>query len=279
MKTSKFNILVPTDFSDNAWNAVVYALKFYEAYVCTFYLLNSINMAKPKMTLNSGKLSEMLSNTAKEELLELKKIAEVSNANDNHNFEIILSQDNLNQAIEFSIKKHNIDLVVMGTKGATGAKEVLYGSNTVGIINKMHICPVLIVPEAFDYNTPKEIAFPTDFNRIYNSIQTKTLQHMAIIQDSKIRVVHIEKEKQLSTFQEDNMENLKNALKEYEVSFHWMPQYSNLTKEINDFIEEFNVDILVMINYKHSFIQKLIHEPVITKMGHHLKIPFLVVPD
>ncbi|WP_372756465.1 universal stress protein [Mariniflexile sp.] len=279
MKTRKLNILIPTDFSDNAWNAVVYILKFYEEYVCTFYFLHSVKMAAPKTTLNSGKLTEVLSNTAKEELKDLKSLAETSNANDNHSFETVLSNDTLNSAIEFCVKKYNIDLVVMGTKGATGAKEVLFGSNTVNAIKKMRVCPVIIIPEEFDFVTPKQIAFPTNFNRAYNKIELNTLKSLALVHDSKIRVVHIEKSKELSAVQQNNVQNLKNALEEFEVSFHWMPHYTNLTEEINDFIEELKIDVLAMVNYKHSFIEDLMHEPVITKIGHRLKIPFLVIPD
>ena len=34
------NILVPTDFSQNSWNSIEYALKFFKNYTCNFYLLH-----------------------------------------------------------------------------------------------------------------------------------------------------------------------------------------------------------------------------------------------
>jgi nucleotide-binding universal stress UspA family protein len=279
MKTNNINILLPTDFSDNSWNAVVYILKLYEDQQCTFYFLHSTKIAVSKMVIITGKLSEAINAAAKKELLELKELAEVSNANQNHRFEVVLSSEGLIEAIQSTVRKHTIDLVVMGTKGATGAKEILFGSNTVKVIKKMRISPILVVPDAYDFVLPKQIAFPTDFNRIYNHIEIKPLKSLAMLYNSIIRIVHIEKEKLLSNFQQDNMEALKNFLNDLECSFHWMPNYTHLTDEINVFIEELKIDMLVMVNYKHSFIENLINEPVIKKIGFSPIIPFLVIPD
>ncbi len=279
MKPKHINILLPTDFSDNAWNAIVYALKMYEEQKCTFYFLHSPKIIVSQTSVRSTKLSETINKTALKDLRELKELAEVSNANRNHRFEVILGSENLKDAIETAVRKHNLDIVVMGTKGATGAKELLLGSNTVSIIKKMRLTPILVVPDEYDFVIPTQIAFATDFNRVYNHIEINALKNLASLHDSRIRIVHINKEKNLSQIQQDNMAILKNSLKQFEHSFHWMPDYANKAIEINDFIEELNIDILTMVNYKHSFIENLVNEPVISKIGHHLKIPFLVIPD
>jgi MinD superfamily P-loop ATPase len=57
-----------------------------------------------------------------------------------------------------------------------------------------------------------------------------------------------------------------------------MPDYAKKTQEINDFIEELGVNILVMINYKHSLIESIVKEPVIKKIGFKPIIPVLVIP-
>lgn len=279
MKINKVNILLPTDFSDNAWSAIVYALKLYEEVECTFYFLHSTKLKASAMAIISNKLLRVMNESAMKELLELKEMAEVSNANANHDFDVILSSEDLKEAIETAVKKHHINLVIMGTKGATRAKEIFFGSNSVNIINKMRLCPVLVVPEEYDFVVPKQIAFPTDFNRLYNHIELNPLKNLAYLFNSKIRIVHINKEDQLNDVQEYNMVSLKNWLEEFELSFHWMPDYNKKAKEINDFIEELQIDMLVMVNYKHSFIENIINEPVISKIAFHPIIPFLSIPD
>tara|TARA_R110002111_G_scaffold68080_4_gene110645 strand:+ start:6079 stop:6906 length:828 start_codon:yes stop_codon:yes gene_type:complete len=274
----KKNILLPTDFSDNAWSAVVYALKLHEEELCTFYFLHSTKMKVSTMSNMSNKLLRVMAENAMNELSELKELAETSNANANHSFEIILSSNDLFHSMETIIEKNNIDMVVMGTKGATGAKEIVFGSNTVNSIKKIKNCPVLAVPDEFDFVIPEQIAFPTDFNRLYGA-ELQPLLDLADLYNSKIRVLHINKEDSISEAQDYNLDQLKVALENYEYSFHWMPDYSKKDEAIKDFIDELNINILVMINYKHSFIESLVKEPVIKKLGFQPTIPFLVIPD
>ncbi|WP_299113954.1 universal stress protein [uncultured Winogradskyella sp.] len=272
------NILLPTDFSDNAWCATVYALKLYAEEECNFYFLHSSKMKASAMSNISNKLLDVMANQAKSDLLELKKMAETSDANANHNFDIILSIHTLGDAIEKAIKKHNIDLIIMGTKGATGAKGIFFGSNTVKMIKHIKSCPILLIPHEFDFEEPKQIAFPTDFNRFYGE-ELIPLKQLASLYNSKIRVLHINEEESLSHIQDYNLAMLKAYLENYPHSFHWMPDYTKKTNAIIDFIEELNINILVMVNYKHSFIESIINEPVIKRIGFHATVPFFVIPS
>ncbi|WP_044397462.1 universal stress protein [Lacinutrix sp. Hel_I_90] len=273
------HILLPTDFSDNAWSAAVYALKLYTNEVCTFYFLNSTKFkASATRSYITNKYIETLRAEALQELTNLKKMARVANANTNHTFEIIAHEKDLEAAINDSIRLHDIDLVVMGTKGATGAKEVFFGSNTVHIISKIKDCPVLVVPDEFDFVIPKEIAFPTGFNRYYSNIELDPLRAMSSLYNSKIKVIHINTEDHLTSVQTYNKDMLHDYLKQYEHSFHWLPKYTKKASAINEFITDLNINLLVMVNYEHSFIEKIINEPVVKKIGFHPIIPFLVIP-
>jgi nucleotide-binding universal stress UspA family protein len=216
---------------------------------------------------------------ARKELLKLKELAESTNANSNHDFEVILSTDELTDAIEFAVKKHKINMVVMGTKGSTAAKELFFGSNTVKVIQRMRLCPVLIVPTDIDFIVPKQIAFPTDFSRYYGNKELDPLKNISALYNSKIRIVHINVETHFDEVQEYNLKMLKEYLKNCEHSFHWIPDYSKRVVEIKDFIDAYGINMLVMVNYKHSFIESIVNEPVIKKIGFGPTVPFLVIPD
>lgn len=275
----KRKILLPTDFSDNSWSAVVYALKLYKNEFCTFYFLNSTIIKVSMLSNLSNKLLKTMKDNAMKELLALKKLAEASDANANHDFQIILSSEDLITAIKKAIKERQIDLIIMGTKGATGAKEFFFGSNTVRVMKSNKFCPVLVIPEEFDFMEPKQIAFPTDFNRFYGDKELSPLKQLAELYNSKIRIVHINIEEKLNDIQEYNLMMLQSYLNHCEYSLHWMPKYSNKTIEINDFIEELDINMLAMVNYKHSFIETILKEPVIKKIGFHPTVPFLVIPE
>ncbi|CAH8282350.1 nucleotide-binding universal stress UspA family protein [Mariniflexile fucanivorans] len=270
-------ILLPTDFSDNSWSATVYALKLFKDEFCTFYFLNSA--AIKASIMSNKKLIESMKEDTMTELMSLKDLAETSNANANHDFQIIFSTKDLINAIKTAIEEFNIDLVIMGTKGTTPTKEFLFGSNTINIITNLKLCPILVIPEEYDFVKPSQIAFPTDFNRFYSEKELKPLKELADLYNSKIRIVHIITKGELNETQEYNLMILKSHLKNYEFELHWMPNYAKKVTEINDFIQELEINMLAMVNYKHSFIEKIMHEPVIKKIGFHPDIPFLVIPD
>lgn len=219
-----------------------------------------------------------VSKTALKELNDFKSLAEQSNANANHEFKILLSTESLQIAIKSSVEKFLIDLVIMGTKGASGAKGFLFGSNTVRAVKATYHCPVLIIPFDYNYTEPLQIAFPTDFSRFYGE-ELWPLKELAEMCSSKIRIVHIAEEKGLSGVQVSNLEQLKACLEDFDFSLHCMPSYAKKTQEINDFINELGIDVLVLIKYKHSLIEGIIKEPVIKHIGFKPEVPVMVIPS
>ena len=186
----RHHILLPTDFSDNAWTAAVYALNLYANEPCTFYFSHAWTF------LNSGvrmRISESdiepLKIEAKEKLVALTNRAKTEIKNSNHKFETILDFGDLMDSIKFAIKSHNISLIVMGTKGATGAQEFLFGSNTVSVINEMNLCPTLLVPTNLEFAKPRHILFATDFNRHYGE-ELKSIKQLADLYIPKSRLIN-----------------------------------------------------------------------------------------
>jgi nucleotide-binding universal stress UspA family protein len=272
-------ILIPTDFSENAWHAAVYALNLLAGKSCTFYFMHSIVAHQNMLSYLSDRKIKRLFEDAESEFLNLIKKAEKVKVNPSHTFETILCGENLNKGIENSICNYGIDLVVMGTKGVTGARELFFGSNTVSVIMSIKNSPVLIVPEYYNFVKPKQIAFPTDYNRFYHEEEIKPLKALAKLFQSKIRILHIRVEEELSDIQEYNLMMLHTYFRNFDFCLHWMPNYSEKAIEINDFVEQKDIDILVMINYSHSFIDKILRQPTIKDLGCHCKTPFLVIPE
>jgi nucleotide-binding universal stress UspA family protein len=275
----KRKVLLPTDFSDNSWSAIVYALRLHKNVPCTFYILHSYELKVSTMSNLSNKLLEIMKENAIKKLQELRLQIKEANVNKDFDFQLIISSKNVVKAIEDTVEEHLIDLVIMGTKGVTGAQKFFFGSNTVRVIKHMKLCPVLITPEEFDFVKPTQIAFPTDYNRFYSTIELRPLKDLVKLYNTKIRILHINIEKELDDIQEYNYLMLKEYLKNFDHSFHWIPSYTKKKKEINEFIKDLDINILAMVNYKHSFIENIIKEPVVKEIGFHPIIPFLVIPS
>ena len=279
MISKKLNILIPTDFSDNATSALNYALKLYANQQCTFYLLHSTYIDEAVTRAYSAAYSEENPNTIVEsKLSELIVKTKVANANDHHEFKSLLSEDEIRKAVKIAVKDHAIDMVVMGTKGTTDAVEYFMGSNTVKVIRKIGDCPVLILPEGYTFAEPHQITFPTDFNRNYEIKELQSLKDLADLYHSKIRIVHVKVNNNLSDKQEKNMNTLKTYLADYDLSFHWLTDETTKAKVISAFIDEHKIDMLAMINYKHGMLETILKEPVIKTLAFHPIIPILVIP-
>ncbi|HBY66519.1 MAG TPA: universal stress protein, partial [Flavobacteriaceae bacterium] len=69
--------------------------------------------------------------------------------------------------IKQAVSLYKIDLIIMGTNGATGAKEVLFGSNTLNVIRNVD-CPVLAIPENFSFEKMKYSLFSLHHGSVVN---------------------------------------------------------------------------------------------------------------
>ena len=267
------NILVPVDFSDTSLNALSYAINLFRGTETEITVLHTYQVSSSAFHMKS--MDRILEENAQQDMDTLMNRVRKEEPDTVLKSKILKS--GAVSAITSLGNKGTYDFIVMGTKGATKAKEIVFGSNTVHIIKKVKSCPILVVPDEYDFVKPEQIAFPTDFNRFYGE-EILPLTRLADLYNSTIRIVHINKEDELTELQEHNLNQLKIALKDYPHSFHWMPDYGKKTEAINDFIEELQINILAMINYKHSFIEGIIKEPVIKKLGFKPNTPFMVIP-
>ncbi|MEO5788225.1 universal stress protein [Gelidibacter sp.] len=277
------NILLPTDFSDNSWNAIKYAIKLYKNEPCTFHLFHAYtpiiyNIDYMLMAPAQFGLSDPIEDAAKESLSKL--LAQISNefgANSNHTFKTIARFDTLVSGVMDLIQELKIDLIVMGTKGDTGAKEVLFGSNTVQVFNTI-TCPILAVPSDFEYDTPHEILFPTDLEINFENVHLEVLKALATTNNSRINVLHVSSGNELTMAQIENQNHLATLFEGTAYLFHDVGTME-LTDAINEFQVKHKINLLAMVNNKHSIFENLFFKNTIRQIGFHLNIPFLVIPN
>ncbi len=278
------NILLLTDFSDNAWNAIFAALKMHEHIRCQFYLLNTyepsfINILGDKSKERLGVIYDSLAKNSSIELDKIMRYLKDNHKNNNHTFEKESMSNDLVSAVKEICNEKDIDLIVMGTKGATGAKEIFMGSNTVELIKKVNNCPIFAVPSEHDFKNLSKVLFPTEFTRPYTKYELKPLVELATIWDSEILICYVAQEFTLLEEQLANKWVLTKRLDKVAHSFHNVQLQATVADSISNFAEETMADIIVMINYEHTFIEKLTREAVVKKVGFHSKIPLLVLPQ
>src|SRR5690606_16331726 len=278
-------ILLPTDFSENAWNATKYAISLYKDEECEFYLLNTytptIAYSRFMATTSVGKdCREAEGNNSETGLQDFLERIKKECYNPKHKFTTISSFNLLVDEIKNIIEIKKIQLVVTGTKGASGMEEVFMGSNTVRIIKSVKNCPVLAIPQHFKYRSPSEIAFATDFNRFYTTSELEPLIEMARSFNAVIRIVHVQYEiKSLTEVQQFNLNMLRRYLDGMEHYVHTVSELNSVSKTLEVFANELEIHLLAMLNYQHSYMEKMTREPVIRRVAFHTRIPLLIIPE
>lgn len=278
-------IVIPTDFSDNAWNATKYALELFKDEECIFFLVNTYTPAIANSrfmaaAVNGTPIEDGVSLASKKGLQTIVKKVKKSYNNPKHSFKTISSFSLLVDEIKEIVEEKNIDLIVTGTKGSSGVKEIFMGSNTVRIIKSIKNCPVLAIPELFDYSSPLEMAFATDFNRFYSLSELQPLITLAKTFKSVIRIVHVQYEiKALTELQHFNLGMLRKYFEEVEHYVHTVSELNSISKTLEIFSSELDIHLLAMLNYQHSYMEKMTREPVVKRIAFHTQIPLLVIPE
>lgn len=273
------HILIPVDFSDNSWASLVYAVKLFNDDLCTFYLLHTEILDPESMsTLNEVYLENVLK-LGNDQLQLFKTQIKTSDHNANHEFKTIIKFQPLTSAVKETTKEFPIDLIIMCTKGINSTLNSFFGTNSVNVVKKHLSCPVMIIPEDYDYKPIKQIAFSTGLNRFYTTEELTILNDFSYDNNATLRIMHIKTENTLSDIQQYNLSVLKTSLQGFQTHYHSVPNFNKKAEVINTFISDLEIDLLVMVNYKHSILEKLLNEPVIKKIGFNPLIPFLVIPN
>lgn len=276
------NVLIPTDFSENAWNAIAYALQFFKEEPSNFYLLH-VSIANRQDQSNgtaaNGFFFEMKNTVGiTDKLTELKIRIKESYPNTNHRFYALQEHTFFVEGIKRTVVDKKIDFIVMGTKGATGLKEVTIGSRTGEVITRVK-CPVLVIPENAEYTEINEIVFPTDFNSYFKNKILLTLAEVMAINDARLHVLNVNKnKKRLSIEQRENKGFLEDFMEDKPHQFHFLAE-SNIEDGLARFEKENKIDMIAMVAKNVNFFHRLLFQPSVAKISYHTHIPFLVLHE
>ncbi|MBT8307745.1 MAG: universal stress protein [Maribacter sp.] len=275
-------ILVPTDFSKNAFNAIKYACQVFKYEKSEIFIMHAYAdevYQQDKLTKRS-QLVKLKEETSQKSERRLEKVIEDIRhhyPNPQHKFNSVSAFGSLIDEVDDLVNQENMDIVVMGTRGETNDRSITFGSNTLQVL-KYISCPVLAIPEGFEYHAPKEVLFPTNYLVPYKRRELKLLCDMSGSFRSTIHMLYIDPIKKLSLRQEDNQQFLRESLPKANLVFE-TTQEQDKTIAITKYIVHNDIDMLVLVNSRHSYIEDMLSQSTIDKIGLHIKIPFLVMQN
>lgn len=273
------NILIPTDFSQNARNALTYALDYFAKEAVNFYILHISNFEEDWIDADADfelvLTSTAPSQTQKSLQQEIEYCTAISE-NPAHTFIPKLSRKSLIEGIRQYVTDQQIDYIVMGTRGASKAKKV--GSNTYEVISKVK-CPTIIVPELTVYHDFKNIALPTDYNNWDQNKMFINLYETLLFKKAGLHILEIQNENQSWTEpQKATKSFLLDLVRKLDHQLYVLTN-EDIDNTIQKYINEHNIDMIALVGKNINFVQRLLFQPKSKKITYRLEKPFLILHE
>jgi len=274
------NILLPTDFSKNSMNAIHFAMDLLKGEKCHFFILNvqkaSSFISDDMMVVSSSAtIYKTIVSAAKKSLNNIISIIKTDYADEDYTFHPLVDYDNFIDAINQVTEVNNIDLIIMGTKGASGLTKKLFGSNTVRVIQRCK-APVLAIPDACHFTDLANIAFTTNNLPLFSLKELQPLKDLQTKYHAKLNVLHVADEHHLAQNQSLNAGFFKthfpNGVHDFVDS-----NKEDIFQAIQQYIMDNNIKMLAMMSKKHSFIERLFTTHMVETFAFKIDIPFLVM--
>lgn len=270
-------ILIPTDFSDCAKNAMRYAVAKFGVDDVKYMFLNTFQQP-PAGAGSLVSIVDILSSESKEGLKKDCAYFEGLILNTDAPVDFISEYGELSRVITEETKNNHIDHVVMGTNGSEGIDKFFSGSNAANLIRASK-CPLWIIPNTSEYKNIKIIGFAADFDQLQNENILDPVKNLLAESEAELIVVNVQEERnELDLEQGVNRMKLGHSLNGLQ-HFVYNAENSNVIEGIENFCEEYTTDLLVMVARKHGFFESIFRKSITKQLAMLAKTPLLILNE
>jgi nucleotide-binding universal stress UspA family protein len=279
-------LLVPTDFSENARNAIDFALHLgakIDVKIIFFYAQHIVLPSTTPIRLYNELRQNYIDQYKKELNIEIEQLLAKNNLAANAlNYELLVKNTaNFVEGLCEAALENQVDLVIMGTRGAGGIKKIFLGSNTVKVIEQAP-CAVLAIPANWNKFNCNSMAFASEL--IDTEAEISKILHLFREWGSQIDIFHVfpnvPEKISISSIDPDEWEA------NWQKQFNYPRLKLHLVKtEIpNDpiygielFIKMQNPDVLITFPQKKSWTDKLFDPSITNSLAYSAQIPLLAM--
>lgn len=265
-------ILVPTDFSAVAKNAVEYAIEIATVFNSEILLYHVYSFNKATYDIHF-KEEEQPFRKEMEQLMQQKEWSLKATVNDKGlSLRTFVEEDNIFSLFDAKVKERNVDMIVMGSKGSSGIKKIVFGSVAATALG-MATVPVLVIPPKCKYQGIQNIVLAIDRNDIAPGVFFP-LQKLAIKFNAKVTLLNVKTDSKQSA---DKMLNL--IINGVETSYREVPMFKSINETIAQFIRKEDVDLLCLIRREKGIFKTLFQKSVTKTQVFSNQVPLLVLPE
>lgn len=276
-------VLVPTDFSSSAANALNFAVQTANSYPLEIILLHVVDRMDSLYSEIPGLIQENYTTVLEEAQIKLDQVKTSIAETELLEIRTFLREGEVEEHILELSEEKDIDLIVMGTFGINGLKDRIWGSKTAGLTGKTTV-PVMVIPYEYNWKAPQKALLATSFfeedSNVLNPIAGlmtvyNLMLHVAVFTD--------EDTADAAQFMENSMNidhygtKLQRKLNTTSVIASHLSGHK-FEDALQDYIKDHDIDILAMITYQRSLWDRVFHPSTTRRMSYHTTIPLLVIP-
>ena len=271
--------LVPTDFSDTSKNAARYAVELaQDDPETTIILYNIYDKLAPgsdgSLLTESDEDRKKVLNQA---LLNLEiELHEISTVRIQY---VAEEGSSLVDSIEKYVRYNGVNVVIMGITGATKLEQIFFGSNALNMA-RQGVCPVIIVPPKASFKKIQNVMLLSDFKNVKSNTPVAQIRQILDIFKPNLHVVNVDSEHHVQLTEEYKRERdwMEKTFDDYKPEFYFIRMYDFL-EAIDAFTTDHNIDLIVTVPRKHSFLSGLYKTSHTKKLAYHSHIPVAAIHE
>jgi nucleotide-binding universal stress UspA family protein len=261
------NILIPTDFSDNAYHAIRYVYHNFKREACNITIMHIIQ-APHKGSGMLLRLDDLMKEDAERDM---KQLLNQLDSDFGDQPETVIRQGDLKEWLDIYTSEKKLDLVVMGTKGETNLPSRLMGSVTESFIRVSEV-PVLAVPLEFDREEVHYVAIANGKGELQNADFIRKMVDAMNTRNLHLDVLCVDTgNEQLSLPKSINHNGFQVGVK--------CVTADSVVEGINQFIETNHVDVIGIYHQHNSRMDYLFNRSLTKTICANNAIPVLAIPD
>ncbi len=266
-------ILVPTDFSEQAENALKVAVQLAKKHDAKLFILHTLDI--PLHLANTSDGSGLPESVFFMKLTE-KRFSDLMNKPYLKDIPVneIVGHNEVYEDIAQASNKNDVDLIVMGSHGASGFKEMFIGSNAEKVVRTCKK-PVLIIKNSLEDFNPKSFVYATDFEED-GQIAFNKAQKFAKDIGAKLNLLYVNTPGNFNTSSQilDKKRKFTKGLSEEDYSF---TIYNDLTVEkgILQFANDAEADIIGMGTHGRKGVSHFFNGSISEDLVNHTNMPIV----
>ncbi|MDZ4666773.1 MAG: universal stress protein [bacterium] len=268
-------IVVPTDFSAPAMQALHYAIFLAKKLEAELFVIHVNQVAMVDATMPAETYQMFVKEIEDQTTLQFKNLESDILKESGLTFSTRSSYGFVAEEICEYAQSVEADIIILGTTGASGAAEVLFGSNAASVVAKS-VIPVLVIPKEYHSKNFMRMVYATDYNEPEFPAVLRLI-YFAEQFDCRLDILHVKSDSD-KYFNAENNFFKKNKDQITYQNIHFIElEKGDILQSINNYVEENHVDLLVMAKHNRNFFDRLFHRSLSKKMAFHTQIPLMVL--